>query len=69
MMSILNMSMSIMNKINNFCHDFLWNHNVSCKKRIPLLAWDKVCNAKENDGVGIRQLNIQNVALEVKMFT
>ncbi|XP_057860497.1 uncharacterized protein LOC131069160 [Cryptomeria japonica] len=47
---------------------FLWNDNLGGRKKIPLLAWDKICRPKELGGAGIRDLVVQNKALGAKLI-
>ncbi|XP_059068365.1 uncharacterized protein LOC131858903 [Cryptomeria japonica] len=47
---------------------FLWNDNLGGRKKIPLLAWDKICHPKELGGAGIHALVIQNKALGAKLI-
>lgn len=46
---------------------FLWS-GVEEKKRIPLVAWDKVCRPKNKGGLGIKALKTFNKALLAKQL-
>lgn len=54
--SILKAPPKVVKDIKISLRSFLWNDNVWGRKKIPLLAWDKICHPKELGGVGIRDL-------------
>lgn len=45
---------------------FFWNGS-NDQQRIPLVAWDKICNPKDAGGVGLRKWPIMNLALGAKL--
>jgi hypothetical protein len=45
---------------------FLWTGEKKCHGSQCLIAWERVCQSKENGGLGIRQLADQNHALLLK---
>lgn len=49
----LKISDKVINCINRGMRNFLWNGKETADK-IPLVAWDKFCQAKQAGGVGLR---------------
>lgn len=43
-----------------------WN-GANEQDKIPLLAWDMICLAKDKGGVGLRDWNLMNEALGAKL--
>lgn len=37
------------------------------KKKIPLIAWDKVCRRKKDDGLGLGNMEWVNKAFRIKI--
>ena len=66
-MSVLKSPKVAIVSLQDILRDFLWNNNKDGKKKLPLVAWDKVCLPKELGGIGIRSLENQNLALGAKL--
>lgn len=47
--------------------DFLWSKTMTIKKKLPLVAWDTICEPKINGGAGLRNTFLQNKALGAKL--
>eukprot|EP01018_Ginkgo_biloba_P028128 Gb_09466 [translate_table: standard] len=65
-MSVFKMPASIRSKIEKIQKTFLWAGSEG-KKRLPLMAWDKVCLGKKAGGIGLRNLKDMNKALIGKL--
>ncbi|XP_074271184.1 uncharacterized protein LOC141595109 [Silene latifolia] len=52
----------IVSIIEATCRNFLWD-NSSDYRKVPLIAWEKVCSTKEEGGLGIKDLETMNKAL------
>lgn len=48
---------------------FLWDDTLSTIGAHCLIAWTKVCDSKESGGLGIRDLQLQNQCLLLKLYT
>lgn len=53
LMSVLKSPKVTIVSLQDTLRDFLWNNNKDDKKKLPLVAWDKVCLPKELGGIGI----------------
>ena len=61
------MSASIRSKLEKIQKAFLWAGS-KIKKRLPLVAWDKVCVGKKVGGFGLRSLKDMNKSLIGKLM-
>ena len=61
-MSILKCPIAIINRIEKFQRDFLWEGREESNK-IHLVNWKSVCRRKKSGGLGIRPLKSLNQAL------
>ncbi|KAL9241040.1 hypothetical protein vseg_015199 [Gypsophila vaccaria] len=52
----------ILAKIEAICRNFLWDNGPDYRKT-PLVAWNTVCQPKAEGGLGIRNLELSNVAM------
>lgn len=52
---------SVILEIEKLCHGYLWG-SVDDKRMPALVAWDRVCLPKQNEGLGFKQLGLWNVA-------
>lgn len=57
---------SICKEINNLQRDF-WSGKQDGKKKFYLKAWSTFQESKENGGLGIREMEVVNKALVIKM--
>jgi hypothetical protein len=45
---LLDLSQEGFRKLEAVCRTFLWGHNVNLNPKVPLVAWSKICQAKED---------------------
>ncbi|KAL9686789.1 hypothetical protein QQ045_031182 [Rhodiola kirilowii] len=57
---------SVLKKIITVCRSFLWTGNVMGNK--SLIAWNQVCQNQSDGGLGIKNLGLFNVALNLLQF-
>ncbi|XP_074282752.1 uncharacterized protein LOC141607297 [Silene latifolia] len=52
----------IISRIEATCRNFLWD---SCTdyRRVPMVAWEKICRTKEEGGLGLKDQGIMNKAM------
>ncbi|KAL4202551.1 hypothetical protein AMTRI_Chr02g264260 [Amborella trichopoda] len=62
LMSILYMPAQVANRLNQLMRNFLWSGQED-KKKFHLVAWDKVCQPKDQGGLGIKVIRKHNAAL------
>ncbi|KAH0689775.1 hypothetical protein KY289_017133 [Solanum tuberosum] len=55
------LSQSILKKVDQICRDFLWGSSAD-KKKVALVAWDKVCLPKRQGGLNIKGCSNWNKA-------
>lgn len=60
--SIFEILVRTCDRIGQICNRFLWM-SMEEKKRIALVNWSKVCMPKSQGGLGIRRLQLFNMAL------
>ncbi|WMV38625.1 hypothetical protein MTR67_032010, partial [Solanum verrucosum] len=53
--------LSILKKVDQICRDFLWGSSAD-KKKVALVAWDKVCLSKRQGGLNIKGCSNWNKA-------
>lgn len=51
----------VMEEIEKLCRGFLWGSTAE-KRRPALLAWDDLCAPKKNGGLGLKQIQVWNMA-------
>ncbi|XP_026378390.1 uncharacterized protein LOC113272807 [Papaver somniferum] len=61
-MSLFEMHVSVIKKLEKIMRDFLWNYNKG-KKKIHLVKWRTLCIRKNLGGLGIKSLKKMNKAL------
>lgn len=59
--SIFILPKPITHKVKQICRDFLWN-GLNDKNRIPLVAWDKMCQPKSKGDLNIKCCETWNTA-------
>jgi hypothetical protein len=67
-MACLDVPVTIKDQIEKYMRYFLWrkkNYEVQAKGS-ALIAWTKICKPKDQDGLGVLQLDAQNKALMLK---
>ncbi|XP_074266072.1 uncharacterized protein LOC141588533 [Silene latifolia] len=52
----------IINRIEATCRNFLWDSSAEYR-RVPLVAWDKICRPKEEGGLGLKNQESMNKAM------
>ncbi|XP_074318503.1 uncharacterized protein LOC141655316 [Silene latifolia] len=52
----------IIKSIEAICRNVLWENGTEYK-RVPLVAWDKICKPKEEGGLGLKDQEIWNKAM------
>ncbi|XP_059068502.1 uncharacterized protein LOC131859007 [Cryptomeria japonica] len=65
-MQCFHMSNVVGVKLDGLLKKFVWE-GAKDQRRIPLINWDTLCMLKEDGGVGLRKMNIQNMALGAKL--
>ncbi|KAL9233090.1 hypothetical protein vseg_008128 [Gypsophila vaccaria] len=60
--SIFILPKGVLERIEATCRNFLWDSSADYK-RVPLVAWNKLCKPKEEGGLGIKCLEISNQAM------
>ncbi|OIS96144.1 putative ribonuclease h protein [Nicotiana attenuata] len=58
---------SVLKEVDKKCRDFLWG-STSEKKKIPLVAWDKVYRPKNQGGQNIKNYKLWNIASVGKLI-
>lgn len=66
MISYFQLLVGTNNSINKSMSDFFWNGSRD-QRKFPLIKWQKVCEKKEKDGVGLKNMLLQNKALGAKL--
>lgn len=67
LMSVLKSPKSMIVSLQDTLRTFLWSSNKDGRKKISLVAWDKVYLPKDLGGIGIRNLENQNLSLGAKL--
>jgi len=67
-MCTLSLPITVIDTIDRARKDALWRGNDVNAKRKPLIAWKKVTTPKENGGLGVIDLKVQNQALLMKFL-
>ncbi|GMP33310.1 hypothetical protein CsSME_00006692 [Camellia sinensis var. sinensis] len=57
---------SIYKQIDKLNRNFLWG-DLERRKKIHLVNWKQVCKAKQTEGLGLRRVENQNLALLAKL--
>ncbi|XP_074283734.1 uncharacterized protein LOC141608268 [Silene latifolia] len=52
----------IIKSIEAICRNFLWENGTEYR-RVPLVAWDKICKPKEEGGLGLKNQEVWNKAM------
>lgn len=65
-MQVIKIPKGVIKHIDRARRQFLWKGNQICRGIICLVDWKTVCGLKENGGLGILELTIQNNALLTK---
>lgn len=58
---------SICDKMDATIRNFWWGHDSNSRK-LHLVGWDGICNAKEKGGLGFRKFSTLNQAMLAKQF-
>lgn len=66
-MSLFVMSMSVAQRIGKMHRQFFWGDFVD-NKRLHLVKWEVITKKKENGGLVVKKLMIQNLALLAKWW-
>ncbi|EOY20770.1 Ribonuclease H protein [Theobroma cacao] len=66
-MQVMPMPLSICQKIERLCRNFLWGSDESHRK-IHLIKWEQLCRPKDEGGMGIRKLKLMNEAFLLKLL-
>ena len=45
----------VVNQVMKICRNYLWGGSDTYKK-IPYVAWDKICTPKKHGGLGVKNL-------------
>ncbi|KAH9791596.1 putative ribonuclease H protein [Citrus sinensis] len=53
-------------KIDKACRKFIWSGN-SNQQRMSMVSWDTLCKPKAYGGLGLKELNVMNKALLMKL--
>jgi len=56
----------VITQVTKICRNFLWGGN-EYYKRPPHVAWDRVCTPKKQGGLGVKNLNMWNMAYVAKL--
>lgn len=67
MMSLFPIPPWVTKRLNNIRRKFLWQGNKE-KKGFHLVKWKSVITGKKSDGLGIKNLNLQNKAFQMKGY-
>lgn len=67
-MCALPMPPGIIEQINRRRRAFLWAGKPTASGASSLVAWEHVCDTKETGGLGLRDLQLQNVCLLLKLI-
>jgi hypothetical protein len=62
MMSIFEISKGVIKKLDQYRSQFYWQGDTD-KKKYRLAKWDILCRPKDQGGLGIIDLKIQNICL------
>ncbi|XP_019236486.1 PREDICTED: uncharacterized protein LOC109216760 [Nicotiana attenuata] len=65
--SVFILPQSVLKEIDRKCRDYLWGSSVE-KRKIPLIAWDKLCIAKKYGRLNIKGCNKWNIASVGKLL-
>ena len=65
-MQTTRISFGICEKIHQACRRFIWSR-VANKKKINLVKWDNICQSKLSGGLGLKQVNLMNDVLLMKI--
>jgi len=67
-MSGLSIPVTVLHKMDRRRRSFLWNVDSTASPAQSLIAWERVCPSKDQGGLGIENLCLQNVCLLVKLL-
>ena len=67
-MSALSILVTVLHKMDRRRRSFLWNGDNTAFPAQSLIAWERVCPSKDQGGLGIENLCLQNVCLLVKLL-
>lgn len=65
-MSCFRLSSKATNDLDGLLKKFLWEGSKD-KKKIPSINWEMTCLIKDEGGVGLRKMNLHNLALGTKL--
>lgn len=58
---------SVLNEVDRKCRKFLWGSSEE-KKKVSLVAWEKICKPKKQDGLNVQGCRNWNKASVSKMI-
>ncbi|XP_059315479.1 uncharacterized protein LOC132066113 [Lycium ferocissimum] len=58
---------SVVKEVDKLCRGFLWG-NTEDKKKINLVAWEKICQPKSHGGLNIKRCKVWNIASVGKLI-
>jgi hypothetical protein len=67
-MSALSIPVAVLHKMDRRRRSFLWNGDNEATSAQSLIAWERVCLSKDQGGLGIKNLGLQNVCLLLKLL-
>ena len=65
-MSVFRLPKGILAKLDAICRSFFWKAEEKCSGAACLIAWKDVCLPKDQGGLGIKNLQLQNDCLLMK---
>lgn len=65
--SVFILPQSVLSEVDRKCREFLWGSTTE-KKKILLVAWDKVCRPKKQGGLNIKGCKLWNIAMVGKLI-
>lgn len=67
-MSLFKLPVAVSQSIEKMQKQFFWGDSVD-KRKLHLVKWDVVAKKKENGGLGVKNLKIQNLAVDTPIWT
>ena len=57
---------AVVSQVNQICRNFLWGGDAGYK-RVPYIAWETLCTPRKQGGLGVKNLNLWNIACIAKL--